>query len=51
MPEVLTPTLTWRDKLKRFFFADLVAGMKLTLKFNVGALFDRDAELTFILHL
>ena len=43
MPEVPVPQPTWREKLKRFFFGDLIAGLKLTLKYNVGALTDKDA--------
>ena len=38
MPAVPVPKPTWREKLKRFFFGDLIEGMKLTLKFNLGAL-------------
>lgn len=34
---------TLLQKLKRFFLEDLVGGLKLTLKFNWGALTDRDA--------
>lgn len=43
MPAVPVPRLKFREKLKRFFFADLWQGLKLTMKFNVGALTDRDA--------
>ena len=31
------------QKLKRFFMIDLVHGLGLTLKYNIGAIFDKDA--------
>ncbi|HEX8070454.1 MAG TPA: NADH-quinone oxidoreductase subunit I [Pyrinomonadaceae bacterium] len=43
MPVVNVPAPTFKEKLKRFFLVDLIAGLKLTLKFNVGALTDKDA--------
>ena len=43
MPEVTVPRPTWREKLKRFFLVDLIQGLKLTFKFNVGALTDKDS--------
>ena len=43
MPAVNVPQPTLMEKLKRFFLVDLVAGLKLTLKYNIGALTDRDA--------
>src|SRR5919112_1555115 len=43
MPAVPVPKPTLREKLKRFFFGDLIEGMKLTLKFNIGALTDRNS--------
>ena len=43
MPLVNVPQPTWREKLKRFFMIDLVEGLKLTLRFNVGALTDKDS--------
>src|SRR5881275_2763723 len=43
MPVVKVPAPTLKEKLKRFFLVDLIQGLKLTLKFNIGALTDRDA--------
>jgi NADH-quinone oxidoreductase subunit I len=43
MPLVNVPKPTWRERLKRFFLGELLQGMWLTLKYNVGALTDRDA--------
>jgi NADH-quinone oxidoreductase subunit I len=43
MPLVKVPKPTWRERLKRFFLGELLQGMWLTLKFNVGALTDKDA--------
>ena len=43
MPLVKVPEPGWKEKLKRFFLLDLIEGLKLTLKFNVGALRDKDA--------
>ena len=43
MPEVPVPRPTLREKLKRFFFGDLIAGLKLTLKYNWGALTDKNS--------
>ena len=43
MPLVAVPKPTFVQKLKRFFMADLLQGLRLTLKFNIGALTDRDA--------
>ncbi len=43
MPAVPVPKPTLREKLKRFFFGDLIEGMKLTLKFNLGALTDKNS--------
>ncbi|MCA1634622.1 MAG: NADH-quinone oxidoreductase subunit I [Acidobacteria bacterium] len=43
MAIVSVPQPTFKEKLKRFFLVDLVAGLKLTLKFNVGALTDKDS--------
>lgn len=34
---------TFKVKLQRFFLFDLLKGLALTLKFNLGALFDKDA--------
>src|SRR5258708_16059452 len=42
MPLVPVPKPTFAQKLKRFFMADLIKGLGLTLRFNVGALTDRD---------
>ena len=43
MPLVKTPKPTFAQKLKRFFLIDLIKGMGLTLKYNLGALTDKDA--------
>ena len=43
MPLVSVPQPTWKEKLRRFFLFDLFAGLKLTLKYNIGALTDKDA--------
>src|SRR5947208_16293839 len=43
MPLVSVPKLTFAQKLKRFFMIDLLKGLGLTLKFNVGALTDKDS--------
>ena len=43
MPLVKTPTPTFAQKLKRFFMIDLINGLGLTLKFNLGALTDKDS--------
>src|SRR5687767_11434849 len=43
MPAVTVPQATFTQKLKRFFMVDLLKGLGLTLKYNVGALTDRDA--------
>ena len=43
MPLVPVPKPTFAQKLKRFFMVDLVKGLGLTLKFNVGALTDKDS--------
>ncbi len=43
MPVVFVPEAKWREKLKRFFLFDLISGLKLTLKFNLGALTDKDS--------
>jgi len=40
MPLVKTPKPTFTQKLKRFFMIDFIKGMTLTLKYNLGALFD-----------
>src|SRR5258707_7596635 len=42
MPLVPVPKPTFAQKLKRFFMVDLLKGLGLTLKFNLGALTDRD---------
>ena len=31
------------EKVKRFFMVDLLKGLGLTLKYNVGAIMDKDA--------
>ena len=43
MPLVKTPKPTFAQKLKRFFMVDLLKGMGLTLKYNLGAITDKDA--------
>lgn len=43
MPLVKVPQPSWKERLKRFFLADMFKGMLLTLKYNLGALTDRDA--------
>ena len=43
MPEVPVPQPTFVEKLKRFFMFELLQGMWLTLKYNVGALTDKDS--------
>ena len=40
MPAVNVPQPTFMQKLKRFFMIDLLKGMGLTLRFNMGALTD-----------
>jgi len=43
MPLVKVPAPRLIDKLKRFFLIDLLRGLGLTLKFNVGALTDKNS--------
>src|SRR5436305_14104738 len=43
MPFVPIPKPTFAQKLRRFFMTDLLKGLGVTLKFNVGALTDKDA--------
>src|SRR5438552_17595142 len=43
MPLVPVPKPTFAQKLKRFFMGDLLKGLGVTLRFNVGALTDKDA--------
>jgi NADH-quinone oxidoreductase subunit I len=43
MQAVIIPKPTFKEKLKRFFLLDLFKGLALTLKFNIGALLDKDA--------
>jgi len=43
MPLVKVPEAKFLQKLKRFFLVDMFKGMGLTLKFNVGALTDKDS--------
>jgi len=43
MPLVKVPQPTWKEKLKRFFLSDMLKGMWLTLKYNVGALTDKNS--------
>src|SRR5437588_8935831 len=41
MPLVKVSQASWKEKLKRFFLFDLLQGMRLTLKYNLGALTDK----------
>jgi NADH-quinone oxidoreductase subunit I len=43
MPLVKVPKPKFIEKLKRFFMVDLLKGLQLTLKYNVGALTDNDS--------
>src|SRR5260370_27455185 len=43
MPLVPVPKPTFAQKLKRFFMVDLLKGLGLTLKFNLGALTDKNS--------
>ena len=43
MPLVPVPKSTFAQKLKRFFMVDLLKGLQLTLKYNIGALTDKDS--------
>src|SRR5688500_5549921 len=43
MPLVNVPKPKFTEKLKRFFMVDLLKGLQLTLKYNLGALTDRDS--------
>src|SRR3954462_10726711 len=43
MPLVNVPKASFKEKLKRFFMVDLLKGLRLTMKYNVGALVDKDA--------
>ena len=43
MPLVKVPKPKFIEKLQRFFLVDLLKGLQLTLKYNVGALTDRDS--------
>jgi len=43
MPLVKVPRASWGERLRRFFLADMFKGMWLTLKFNLGALTDKDS--------
>ena len=43
MPAVNVPQPTFMEKVKRFFMVDLLKGLGLTLKYNVGAIMDKDA--------
>lgn len=43
MQAVQIPKPKFKEKLKRFFLIDLFKGLALTLKFNIGAAFDKDA--------
>ena len=43
MPEVVVPQPTFKEKLKRFFMVDFLRGLRLTLKYNIGAFTDKDA--------
>ncbi len=43
MPLVKVPKPKFIEKLKRFFMVDLVKGLGLTLKYNIGAVTDSDS--------
>ncbi len=43
MPLVKVPKPKFMEKLRRFFMADLLQGLRLTLKYNIGAVTDKDA--------
>ena len=43
MPLVKVPRPKLGERLKRFFLADVFKGMWLTLKFNIGALTDKNS--------
>jgi NADH-quinone oxidoreductase subunit I len=43
MPLVKVPKPRFIEKLQRFFMVDLLKGLQLTLKYNVGALTDKDS--------
>ena len=43
MPLVQIPKPTFVQRLKRFFMVDLLKGLNLTLRYNLGAVTDRDA--------
>ena len=43
MPLVKVPKPKFIDKLRRFFLVDLLKGLGLTLKYNIGAATDKDA--------
>src|SRR5688500_20127800 len=43
MPLAKVPKPKFTEKLKRFFMVDLLKGLQLTLKYNLGALTDRDS--------
>src|SRR5260370_9090238 len=43
MPLVKIPKPAFDLKLKRFFMVDLLKGLQLTLKYNIGAITDKDS--------
>src|SRR2546427_12556963 len=43
MPLVKVPKPAFIQKLKRFFMVDLLKGLRLTLKYNIGAATDKDS--------
>ena len=43
MPLVKVPKPKFALKLKRFFMIDLLKGLRLTLKYNIGAVTDKDS--------
>ena len=43
MPLVKVPKPKFIEKLQRFFMVDLLKGLQLTLKYNLGAITDKDA--------
>ena len=43
MPLVKVPKPKFIEKLRRFFMADLLQGLRLTLKYNISAIREKDS--------
>jgi NADH-quinone oxidoreductase subunit I len=43
MSSIAVPAIKFKERVQRFFFVDLMRGLWLTFKFNLGAIFDRDS--------